>query len=218
MESSYPWKYHFHCKSRLPNLLLLASLTDLPRYSYSSHGVFTCLAGAETWTPGGPSRQRAIDKKHYPEPLQPTIKTRINRPCARMPELPPFVRSDVSLFPLLFIVGRGGFFSVFFPPFPEKEILGYHSGTGLFIRVPTVLVDILSLAAHKKKNIPCPTEALNKSSKSDIVLRSIRAYRYQCQSHEHNLRLTFYLESRDFDAIGLHAAEAGHSDPKSPVS
>lgn len=110
MESSYPWKYHFHCKSRLPNLLLLTSLTDLPRYSYSSRGVFTCLAGAETWTPGGPSRQRVIDKKHYPEPPRPTIRTRINRPCARMPELALFVRSDVSLFPLLFILGRGGFF------------------------------------------------------------------------------------------------------------
>ena len=52
----------------------------------------------------------------------------------------------------------------FSPLFPEKEILGYHSGTGPFIRVPTVLVDILSLAVQKKKNIPSPTEALNKLS------------------------------------------------------
>ena len=133
MESSYPWKYHFHRKSRLPNLLLLTTLTDLPRYSYSSHGVFTCLAGAETQTPGDPSRQRAIDKKHYPEPLQPTIRTRINGPCPRMPELPLFVRSNVSLFSSFFILGGfffffffGAGFLVHFPPFPNFGLLFWH--------------------------------------------------------------------------------------------
>ena len=66
----------------------------------------------------------------------PTVKTRINGPCARTLDLPLLVR---SVFFYFFFVSGDAFFGAFSPPFPEEEISDYIAH-GPFIRVFTVVL------------------------------------------------------------------------------